>query len=71
VTGPIVVLVALVIATAGFFSILWIDVRLSRREYQRRIRGDETERYAHARARIQAQQTNHPTRLGHRKGHDV
>lgn len=66
--GAVTVLVALLISIPIALSILWFDVWMSRRDYQRRIRGDETERYARARARIQAQQTNHPSRLGHRKG---
>lgn len=69
-TGPTVILIACAAVLPITWAILAFDNWLSRREFDRKIRGNEVERFARARARIQAQQSNHPTRLGHRKPDD-
>lgn len=68
--GPAVVLIACALVVPLTWAILAFDVWLSRRDYQRRMRGDETERFARARARIQAQQEASNTRLGHSRKDD-
>lgn len=71
-SGPVVLLICLVEAAVLFLGFLWVDTLLTRHEYQRRIRGDEVQRYADARAAIARAQTTHPAykhqQRRHRKG---
>ena len=70
-TGPIVLLLAVWAAFTLTVIFLKVDAWLTERDYQRRIRGDESERYARARRAIHDQQTTNPgrVRLGHHDDH--
>ena len=64
--GPIVILL---LCFGGFLAcmvFLKVDAWLTEREYQRRIRGDESRRYAAARAAVARANAGTRTRLGHR-----
>lgn len=65
--GPIVVLLAVLAVIPIGLLILRLDAWLTERAYQREIRGDESARYAAARAAVRRQQTTNPghIRLGH------
>jgi hypothetical protein len=60
VTGPVVVLIVVLIAVPVFLLLLKFDAWMTEREYQRRIGGDEVRRYAEAREAIAKAQTTHP-----------
>lgn len=59
-TGPVVVLLLVLAVIPLFLLVLWVDARLTEREYQRRIRGDESDRYQRAREAVARAQLTHP-----------
>lgn len=67
--GPVVLLLAAGITVPVFLLLLRLDAWMTERAYQRRIGGDESARYADARAAVaRAQAANH-VRIGSRKDH--
>lgn len=65
--GPVVILLLCFGGFVGCMLFLKVDAWLTEREYQRRIRGDESRRYADARRAVARQQAVDRVRIGRRK----
>lgn len=66
-SGPVVLLLLVLVTVPLMLLILRLDAWLTERRYQREQRGDESERYARARAALHRRNQSNPgrTRIGH------
>jgi hypothetical protein len=67
-TGPYVVLALVLVTIPIILLLLRLDAWMTEREFDRRLRGNEVDRFAKARAAIRHQQESNPghIRLGHK-----